>query len=277
MWGRSSRASNAARLYVFGLVAMLATSAVACSKGGNGSNRRGDPVRVAAASDLSIAFKEVGAAFEQATGKKVDFSFGSTGLLAKQIAEGAPFDVFAAANVSYVEDVVKASACFGDTKRVYARGRLVIWSKDKALLPATIDDLKDPKYAKIAIANPDHAPYGVAAQQALTKAGVWATVQPRVVNGENVQQAMMYAQSGNAEIAVIGLSLAITSGGGYLPIDESLHAPLEQAMVICKAGAAGAKSNEARAFVDFVASEPARVIMRRYGFLLPGEVLPPHP
>ena len=277
---RSSRASNAARSVVALLIAAVAVSVGACdqSRGGSGSNgRKGEPVRVAAASDLAIAFKEVGDAFEQSSGKKVEFSFGSTGLLAKQITEGAPFDVFAAANVSYVDDVVRTSACFGDTKRLYARGHLVMWSKDKALLPATIEDLKDPKYAKVAIANPEHAPYGLAAQQAMTKAGVWSAVQPRTVYGENVQQAMMYAQSGNAEVAIIGLALARTSGGSYVPIDEKLHAPIDQAMVVCKAGSSGGKPNEARAFVDFVASEPGRAIMRKYGFLLPGEALPSPP
>jgi molybdate transport system substrate-binding protein len=153
-------------------------------------------VRVAAAADLAIAFKEVGAAFERASGKKVEFSFGSTGLLAKQIAEGAPFDVFAAANISYVDEVVRAAACDGATKKLYAKGRIVMWSTDKAQLPASLDDLKDAKYAKVAIANPEHAPYGLAARQAMTKAGVWQTVEPRAVFGENVQQTLMYAQSG---------------------------------------------------------------------------------
>lgn len=231
-------------------------------------------MHVAAAADLAVAFKEVGTAFEQASGKKVEFSFGSTGLLAKQISEGAPFDVFAAANVSYVDDVVRANACDGATKRLYARGRIVMWSNDEALLPANVGELRDAKYAKVSLANPDHAPYGVAAQQAMTRAGVWQTVQPRAVYGENVQQALMFAQSGNAEVAIVALSLAITSGGSYLPIDAELHAPLDQAMVVCKGGSSGGKPNEARSFVEFVSSDAGRAIMRRYGFLLPGEAIP---
>lgn len=273
---RSSRANDVARGAIAAIaVVTLASGCMACEKEHARGSRRADPIRVAAASDLALAFKEVGAAFEASSGRKVDFSFGSTGLLAKQIAEGAPFDVFAAANVSYVDDVVRADACLGDSKQLYARGRIVLWSKDKANLPAKIDELKDPKYAKVAIANPDHAPYGLAAQQAMTKAGVWTTVQPRAVFGENVQQAQMYAQSGNAEVAIIALSLAMTSGGSYVPIDSALHAPIDQAMVVCKAGAPGGKPNEARAFIDFVASEPGRVIMRKHGFLLPGEAVPP--
>ena len=242
---------------------------------GSGSSRVGEPLRVAAASDLASAFPEVGKAFEAATGRKVDFSFGSTGLLSKQISEGAPYDVFAAANLAYVDEVVRANACDGSTKQLYAKGRIVMWSTDKSLLPATLEGLRDKKLAKIAIANPDHAPYGLAAQQALTKAGVWADVKPRAVYGENVQQTMMFAQSGNAEVAIVALSLALEhKDGGYVLIDADLHAPLDQAMVICKGGSAGNKPNEARAFLDFVASPSGHDIMRKYGFLLPGEAAP---
>jgi molybdate transport system substrate-binding protein len=297
MSGRSSPRSSGvlaralARVTTVVLVAAVATGAPACeSKGGGapgtgggsglgpgsaaGASRRGEPLRVAAAADLARAFADVGTAFEQSSGKKVEFSFGSTGLFAKQIAEGAPYDVFAAANVSYVDDVVRADACDGATKQLYAKGRIVMWSTDKALLPATLEGLRSAKIAKVAIANPDHAPYGVAAQQAMTKAGVWADVKPRAVYGENVQQAMMFAQSGNAEIAIVALSLAVSSGGSYVPIDADLHAPLEQALVICKGGSGGGKPNEARAFIDFVASEPGHAIMRKHGFLRPGEPVP---
>ncbi len=293
MSGRSSRQSSrfCARIAATALVAFLATGAVACeskrgsggpgsgsgsgSGAGTGTNRVGEPLRVAAASDLATAFAEVGSAFEKSSGKKVVFSFGSSGALAKQIAEGAPYDVFAAANMSYVDDVVRAGACDGATKQLHAKGHIVMWSKDKASLPATLEGLRDPKYVKIAIANPEHAPYGLAAQQALTKAGVWDELKPRAVYGENVQQTLMFAQSGNAEVAIVALSLAVSSGGSFVPIDESLHAPLDQGLVVCNGGSGGGKPNEARAFVDFVVSEPGHAIMRTYGFLLPGEALAP--
>jgi molybdate transport system substrate-binding protein len=280
MSARSSRRSSRLAVALLALAAGAA-SATGCDRGQGGhSGRKGEPLRVAAAADLAIAFKEVGTAFEQSSGKKVEFSFGSTGLLAKQIAEGAPFDVFAAANISYVDEVVRNNACDGETKRLYAKGRIVIWSKDKAALPAGLEDLRDAKYAKVAIANPDHAPYGLAARQAMTRSGVWQTIEPRAVYGENVQQTMMFAQSGNAEVAIVALSLAVTSGGSYVLIDPDLHAPLDQAMVVCKGGVlggdrGGGKPNEARSFVEFVASEPGRVIMRKYGFFLPGEAAPP--
>jgi molybdate transport system substrate-binding protein len=250
-------------------------SGTGAGSGSGSGSRKGEPLLVAAASDLSSAFAEIAPAFERASGKHVELSFASTGVLAKQLAEGAPFDVFAAANMAYVDDVVRAQACDGTTKQLYARGRLVMWSKDKALLPATLEGLRDPKLTKIAIANPEHAPYGIAAQQAMQRAGVWDDVKPRAVYGQNVQQAMMFAQSRNAEIAVVALSLAIESGGSYVLVDPQLYAPLEQAMVICKGGPGGGKPNEARAFLDFVASEPGHVIMRKHGFLLPGEDAPP--
>ncbi len=274
----SSRAS-----FALALGAML--SALACSKGaGSGGGdakgdgaRRGEPLRVAAAADLALAFKEVGAAFEKKSGKHVDFSFGSTGLLAKQITEGAPFDVFAAANVSFVDDVVRHGACLGDTKELYARGRIVLWSKDPQQLPKDVGDLKDPKYAKIAIAHPEHAPYGKAAREAMTKIAIWDAVQPRMVYGENVQQTLMFARSGNADVAVVALSLAVTSPGNYVPIDSSLHEPLDQALVVCRGGGKGLKANEARTFIEFVNSPDGRTIMRKYGFLLPDEAMPATP
>lgn len=287
MSGPSSRATStrlrATAFVVAGLAALAALAAfaplVGCSKsaGSGGGDTRGDgarkgePLRVAAAADLALAFKDVGVAFEKETGKRVDFSFGSTGLLAKQIAEGAPYDVFAAANISFVDDVVREGACLEETKALYAKGRIVMWAKDPWALPKDIKELSDPKYAKVALANPEHAPYGRAAREAMTKSGVWSTVQPRTVYGENVQQTLMFARSGNADVAVVALSLAVTSPGNYVPIDPSLHEPLDQALVVCKGGSKGGKPNEARAFVEFVGSEPGRAIMRRYGFLLPGE------
>jgi molybdate transport system substrate-binding protein len=278
MSGRSSRASatRAAFLLVLALPAVGGCSRKEPPGGGAGTGpRQGEPLHVAGAADLALAFKDVGDAFENASGKKVDFSFGSTGLLAKQIEQGAPFDVFAAANISFVDDVVKSDSCFGDTKSLYAKGRIVLWSKDEAALPKDVSELREPKYAKVAIANPEHAPYGRAAQQAMTKAGVWPSVQPRTVYGENVQQTLMFAQSGNADVAIVALSLAVSSPGHYVPIDANLHDPLDQAMIACKGGSKGARVNEAKAFIDFVNSEAGRAIMRKYGFLLPGESIPP--
>ena len=230
------------------------------------------PLRVAAAADLARAFEEVGAAFEKATGKKTTFSFGSTGLLSKQIQEGAPFDVFAAANVSYVDDLIKKGSVVADTKALYARGRIVLWTEkagDKAP-PKALGELTDARFTKIAIANPEHAPYGKAAQQALEKASLWETVKPKLVYGENVQQTLQFAQTGNADAAIVALSLAVGSDGDYLTIEEALHEPIDQALAVCE----GSKQkDQAKAFATYVNSKEGREILRRFGFLLPGESL----
>ncbi|MCU1281228.1 MAG: Molybdenum transporter, periplasmic molybdenum-binding protein ModA, partial [bacterium] len=208
-------------------------------------------LKVAAAADLSLAFRDVGAAFEKRSGDKVIFSFGSTGLLEKQIVEGAPFDVFAAANISFAEDAIKSGVCAAESKALYARGRIVVWSRRDAAFapPKSIADLADRRFVKVAIANPAHAPYGKAAQQALERAGVWAAVQPKLVFGENVQQTLQFAQSGNAEAAVVALSLAVISDGNYTVVDDSLHAPIDQALVVC--GKDAERGKRARAFTAF--------------------------
>lgn len=227
-----------------------------------------DPIKVAAAADLAFAFKEVGAAFTKKTGKQVTFTFGSTGQLAKQISEGAPYDVFAAANVSFADEAVKSGACDGATKAMYARGRIVVWTKKEAAV-AKLEDLTDAKYVKIAIANPEHAPYGKAAQQALESAGIWDQIKPKLVFGENVQQTLQFAQTGNTEASIAALSLAkVTEGGSYMLIDDKLHKPIDQALVVCKHGV---NIGVAKDFAAFVNSDEGRAIMKRFGFLLPGE------
>jgi molybdate transport system substrate-binding protein len=253
------------------LVAALMTLATGCKK----SVPRDMPLRVAAASDLSEAFVEVGAAFEKATGRKVTFAFAATGLLAKQIEEGAPYDVFAAANLSFLDDAIQSGACDGGTKEIYAQGRIVVWSRgDAAFLPSTFEDLGRPEIGRIAIANPEHAPYGKAAKEALAKAGLWGVVEKKLVYGENVQQTLQFAQSGNADAAIVALSLATVSGGHSLPIDPALHAPLLQGLVVCRGAPRSQMQADAREFASFVASEAGRAIMRRYGFFRPGDSPP---
>jgi molybdate transport system substrate-binding protein len=236
------------------------------------------PLRVAAASDLESAFTAVGAAYEKKTGQKVTFSFQATGLLEKQIAEGAPFDVFAAANVSFVDDAVAAGACYADSKQMYARGRVVMWVA-KGDPPATVADLADPKWQRIALANPDHAPYGKAAQQAMKSAGILDAMKAKLVFGENVRQTFQFAQSGNADVAFVALSLATdTKEGKYTPVPAELHEPIDQAIVACKGAAAqasgapnAAQGSSPRAFIAYVSSPEGRAIMNQYGFVLPGE------
>src|SRR5262249_41703782 len=153
-------------------------------------------------------------------------------LLSKQIVEGAPFDLFAAANVSFVDDILKQGACAADSKALYARGRIgVFLPKGSAVAPPkNLADLADARFVRIAIPNPEHAPYGKAAQQALEKVSVWNKVKPRLVYGENIQQTLQFAQSGNAEAAIVALSLATVSDGEFVDIDPALHEPIDQAL-----------------------------------------------
>jgi molybdate transport system substrate-binding protein len=228
-------------------------------------------VRVAAAADLARAFPELAKEFKTRTGITLELEFGSSGLLAKQIEQGAPFSLFAAANREYVDQVVKAGRCNAATAHSYARGRIVVWTPSGVVAPARLEDLADPRFRKVAIANPEHAPYGRAAQQALEKTGVWPQIQDRIVLGENVQATMVYARDHNADAAVIALSLAlVTEGGAYLPIDPLLHAPLDQGMVVC---GDGEDAKVAQRFAEFVNSKEGREVMTRYGFVLPDEQL----
>jgi molybdate transport system substrate-binding protein len=238
------------------------------------------PLRIAAAADLSSAFPAVGAAYEKRTGTSVVFAFGATGLLERQIAEGAPFDAFAAADVSFADDAVRAGACLADSRQVYAIGHIVLFTRrGAAFRPAALEDLTDPRVKTLAIANPGHAPYGRAAKQALERAGLWDRLRDKLVYGENVLQALQFAQSGNADAAIIALSLAITAEGDWTAVPASLHEPLEQAFVVCSHGKAGVAA--ARRFAGFLQSDECHAILRRYGFLLPGEptsaVMPANP
>jgi molybdate transport system substrate-binding protein len=224
-------------------------------------------LKVAAASDLAFAFEEVGQAFASDTGQRPTFSFGSTGQLARQIAEGAPFDLFAAASVSFVDDVVRAGACDPATRAMYARGRIGVWSGKGIAGVKALGELTQDRFVKIAIANPEHAPYGRAAKQALEKAGLWQTVAPKIVYAENIQQTLKFAQSGNAEAAIVALSLAsVVKDGSFLLIGEEQHPPIDQALVVCRNGA---NAGAARSFARFVGSARGREIMKRHGFLLP--------
>lgn len=235
--------------------------------GGSKSSEK-PKLQVAAAADLALAFEEIGRSYEAKHGIKPVFQFGSTGLLAKQIGEGAPFSLFAAANEAFVKEVVTKGKCDGATERRYARGRIVVWAPKGTTPPTQLSELTDPRYKRIAIANPEHAPYGKAAMQALEAAGIYDAVKDRLVLGENVRATLQFAQTGNVDVAIIALSLAnIADGGATLEIDQALHKPLEQALVVC---GTGASAEAARAFADFVLSAQGQETLSRYGFAPPG-------
>jgi molybdate transport system substrate-binding protein len=246
-------------------IAVLAIAA-ACS-----SRRPDHAVRIAAASDLTLAFEELGRAFEKQTHVHPLFDFGSSGLLAKQIENGAPYFLFAAANKSYADQVVNAARCDVGSMKAYARGRIVVWTPNGVVAPVKLADLAEPRFKRIAIANPDHAPYGKAAKQALEKANLWDPLQDRLIFGDSVQSTMQYARRHEVDAAIVALSLAVVAdGGAFLPIDQTQYDPLDQVLVVC---GNGEEADAARKFVDFVSSPDGREVMTRYGFLLPDEQL----
>ncbi len=229
------------------------------------------PLRVAAASDLAVAFAEIGKDFEAETGRRVEFSFGSTGLLAKQIARGAPFDVFAAANESSVDEVVKSGACSAETRVAYAEGRLALYCGGRFPVHG-LRGLVDPAFRKIGLANPEHAPYGRAAREALVKEGIYEAVKGKLVFGENVQQALQFAQTGNADCAVVALSLvAGRAEGRFVPVAPELHSPLIQTMALCGGGAGGTDREISRRFLAFVSGPRGHAALWRRGFVLPAD------
>lgn len=222
------------------------------------------PLTVAAASDLTPAFEELGREFEKINKTKVVFVFGSTGMLTRQIENGAPFDVFAAANVSYVDELGQKGLIIPDSRSIYARGRITLWTPNESNLRLqAVADLARPEVQRIAIANPDHAPYGLAAKQALQSAGVWDRVQPKLVYGDNIRQTLQYAQTGNVEVAIVALSLSVQSTGRWTLIPEELHQPIDQGLAILKS-----TKNEqaARTFAAFIISPEGKAIMKKYGF-----------
>ena len=222
---------------------------------------------VAAASDLTNAFEEIGREFEATNKSKVVFVFGSTGLLTRQIENGAPFDVFAAANESYIDQLEQKGLIVPGTRKTYARGRITIWTTaDSTLKVEKIEDLAQPDVRRIAIANPDHAPYGQAAREALETAGMWETIRPKLVYGDNIRQALQFAETGNVDVAIVAVSVSVQSKGRWVLVPEELHKPLNQGMGIIQG-----TENEpaARVFSDFVNGEKGREIMTKYGFSFP--------
>lgn len=249
----------------------LGLSALVASRGTplNPGPLQAPALTVSAAADLTPAFEEIGALFEKETGTRVTFNFGSTGQLAQQIEQGAPVDLFAAANIAYVEELERQGLIISETRALYARGRITLWTRaDSPLRIERIEDLTRPEVARIAIANPEHAPYGIAARAALKSTGIWETVQPKLVLGENVRQTLQYATTGNVDVAIVALSLSVQSGGRWVLVPQELYPPLDQALAVIK----GTRhEREARQFAAFVNGPQGRPIMRKYGFLLPGE------
>jgi len=227
---------------------------------------------IAAAANLTDSFAEVAKEFTAESGVRVVYSFGATADLAKQIENGAPFDVFAAADVTHVDQLNAKELLAPGTRALYARGRLVMWVPPGSRAQImSIEEIASAKVASVAIAKPDVAPYGQATIEALRAMNLWPQVEPKIVYAQNVSQTKQYAATGNAEVAFIPLALIKPNEGRFIEVDERLHKPIDQALGVVKASS---KQEAARRFTDFVLSERGQSILERYGYHRPQAVKP---
>jgi molybdate transport system substrate-binding protein len=228
-------------------------------------------ITIAAAADLKFALDDVVAAYQQVhQGDEINVVYGSSGKFHTQVRQGAPYDLFFSADISYprlLEQVGQA----GSPVVPYAVGRIVLWSATLDASALRLEDLaNDKRIRHVAIANPKHAPYGMRAVEALQASGQYQGVEPKLVYGENIAHTAQFVDSGNAQVGIIALALALnpelSAKGGYWLIPDELHEPLEQGFIVTKR----AENNKlAHAFAAYMSSPAARAVMTRYGFVLP--------
>jgi molybdate transport system substrate-binding protein len=241
---------------------------------------QGAQINVAAAADLTFALNEIVKEYESQTHNKIKIVYGSSGNFFSQIQNGAPFDVFLSADLEYPRKLQTAGLAEPGTLYRYAIGEIALWCPANLgldLKNKNWDALKDPRVQKIAMANPAHAPYGRAAQAALQSSGIYSQIQPKLVYGENISQAAQFVQSGNAQIGIVALSLALSpamKSGERWEIPGDMHEPIEQAAVVLKRTK---DKPAARSFVNFLSGDTARGILVDYGFTFPTHVPVPPP
>jgi molybdate transport system substrate-binding protein len=230
------------------------------------------PARVAAASDLQFVLPELAAGFGRASAQRVELSFGSSGNFARQIQQGAPLDLFLSADEAFVFRLAD-SGLTRDRGALYAVGRiaLIVRAASPIALDERLDGLRRgwDQVRRFAIANPEHAPYGRAARQALERLGWWPAAQQRLVLGENISQATQFVSTGAAQAGITAVSLAmappVAERTRHQPLPDHLHQPLRQRMVLLKNARPAAQ-----AFCEYLASPAARAVLARFGFSLPG-------
>lgn len=226
-------------------------------------------ITVAAASDLQFVMTELAGRFQKETGKTVKLTFGSSGNFFTQIQNGAPFDAFFSANVEYAKKLESSGLAEPGTLYQYATGKIVVWAPadSKLDISAGLTALANPAVKKIAIANPQHAPYGQAAVAALKKEGVYEKVADRFVLGENISQTASFVVSGAADAGIVALSLALSptmkDKGRYVEIPGADYPPIEQACVVLKSSK---EKETAKAFVNYIKTPAAAELFRVYGF-----------
>ena len=232
-----------------------------------------EELKIAAASDLNFAFKDLVAEFEKKTGERVKLTLGSSGNFYSQIENGAPFDLYFSADIRYPQKLIEGGHGIADSLYKYAVGRIVLWVPTGSAVPIDkgLESLTSPSVRKVAIANPKHAPYGRAAVAALEHLKLYDATKDKLVMGENISQAAQFVESGASDAGIIALSLAMAptmkAAGKYWEVPADAHPPIEQGAVILKRST---NQEKARQFLKFLQGNEGQEIMRRYGFLLPG-------
>ncbi|MCP5365508.1 MAG: molybdate ABC transporter substrate-binding protein [Hyphomicrobiales bacterium] len=221
-------------------------------------------VNVAVAANFTPAAKDIAAAFEAETGQKAILSFGSTGKLYAQIAHGAPFGVFLAADARHPEMAERAGLAVAGTRFTYATGKIALYSPDPSLVDNSGAVLSRGGFEKLAIANPKNAPYGAAAVKAMTDLGVYDALLPKIVHGDNIAQTYQFLITGNAQLGFVALSQVVhDKTGSKWIVPEDIVTPIRQDAVLLTAGK---NDSTALAFIAFLKSEKPREIMTRYGY-----------
>jgi len=221
----------------------------------------------AASSNTAFALKAIAHDFEVDTGLKVVLSFGSTGKLTQQIENGAPFDLFFAADTNHIDTLRRKGLIVPDSQRLYARGVLaLVVNKRSGLDVKELKDILNRSIQRIAIANPDFAPYGMAAKEALMNAGIWKEVGSKLVYGENIRQALQFVQTGNLPIGIVALSVAEVPEVSHTLVDETLYTPINQAVAIIKTSR---HPKAALSFIEYVTGPKGRAVLEEYGFYIP--------
>ncbi|MGE5767491.1 MAG: molybdate ABC transporter substrate-binding protein [Bacteroidota bacterium] len=249
------RGGTLRRLLLAGLAAALAALPLRAAVA--------DEVNVAVAANFTEAAKEIAVLFEQATGHKAVYSFGSTGQLYTQITQGAPFEVFLAADQERPQKAIDEGLAVPGSRFTYATGRLVLFSTDAGLVTGETT-LRDASFTRIAIANPATAPYGAAAVEVMQALGVYDAVSGRIVQGNNIAQTYQFVDTGNAELGFVALSqVAGSDAGSRWVVPETLHRVIAQDAVLLNEGA---ESDAARSFVTFLKGAEARAVKEKYGY-----------
>lgn len=228
-----------------------------------GSQGWAGEAKLAVAANFTEPVKEIGQAFEKATGHKLLLSFGATGQFFAQISQGAPFEILIAADQATPAKAVAQGLAEPGTAFTYAVGKLVLFSKTQGLVTGEAT-LKDAKFTKLAIANPATAPYGAAGVETMKKLGVYEALQGKIVQGNSIAQAFQFVDTGNAEVGFVALSQVVTAtGGSRWVVPQALYTPIAQDAVLLKPGAG---SEPARAFLQYLKGPEARRVIEKFGY-----------